>query len=155
MSFLLVPMLLAGVLFDVAFTLAAPRWSPASAMTQPHRGHLYQVAHRSGMDAREHVAVDALGRSPPFGGLVLHWRSRARRRAQAVAAAALLAAAARLAGLVVRLRARAPVSAAGRGHAAQQPRARDQEHHDHRHAGALAADSGGGHAERQRPEERR
>ena len=54
MSFLLVPMLLAGVLFDVAFTLVR-RAAAGDPLTQPHRSHLYQVAHRSGM-AAAHVA---------------------------------------------------------------------------------------------------
>ncbi len=51
MSFLLVPCLLSGVLFDVAFTLAR-RALAGERVTKPHRGHLYQVAQRSGMDAR-------------------------------------------------------------------------------------------------------
>ncbi len=50
LSFLLVPMLLSGVLFDVAFTLARRIWS-GERITQPHRGHLYQVAQRSGVPA--------------------------------------------------------------------------------------------------------
>lgn len=48
LSFLLVPMLLAGVLYDVAVTLARRTWQ-GKPITQPHRGHLYQVAHRAGM----------------------------------------------------------------------------------------------------------
>jgi len=48
LSFLLMPMLLAGVLFDVAFTLVR-RGVQGEAITQPHRGHLYQVAQRSGV----------------------------------------------------------------------------------------------------------
>ncbi len=48
LSFLLVPMLLMGVLYDVAFTLVR-RLAQGKQITQPHRGHLYQVAHRSGM----------------------------------------------------------------------------------------------------------
>jgi UDP-GlcNAc:undecaprenyl-phosphate GlcNAc-1-phosphate transferase len=48
LSFLLVPMLLSGVLFDVAFTLVR-RALQGEAVTQPHRGHLYQVAQRSGL----------------------------------------------------------------------------------------------------------
>ena len=48
LSFLLVPMLLSGVLFDVAFTLVR-RAIQKEAITQPHRGHLYQVAQRSGL----------------------------------------------------------------------------------------------------------
>jgi UDP-GlcNAc:undecaprenyl-phosphate GlcNAc-1-phosphate transferase len=51
MSFALVPMLLSGVLFDVAFTLAR-RALAGETITRPHRGHLYQVAQRAGMDAR-------------------------------------------------------------------------------------------------------
>ena len=50
LSFLLMPMLLSGVLFDVAFTLVR-RWKDGENVTKPHRGHLYQVAHRSGMSA--------------------------------------------------------------------------------------------------------
>ncbi len=50
LSLLLVPMLLAGVLFDVAFTLAR-RTAEGRRITEAHRGHLYQVAHRCGMDA--------------------------------------------------------------------------------------------------------
>jgi len=50
LSFLLMPMLLSGVLFDVGFTLAR-RAMAGESVTQPHRGHLYQVAQRSGMSA--------------------------------------------------------------------------------------------------------
>jgi UDP-GlcNAc:undecaprenyl-phosphate/decaprenyl-phosphate GlcNAc-1-phosphate transferase len=50
LSFLLVPMLLSGVLFDVAFTLMR-RAMQGEAITRPHRGHLYQVAQRSGLSA--------------------------------------------------------------------------------------------------------
>jgi len=50
LSFLIVPMLLSGVLFDVAFTLVR-RMVAGDRLTEPHRGHLYQVAHRSGMPA--------------------------------------------------------------------------------------------------------
>lgn len=48
LSFLLVPMLLAGVLYDVAFTLVR-RLAQGKRITEAHRGHLYQVAHRSGL----------------------------------------------------------------------------------------------------------
>ena len=77
MSLLLVPMLLHGVLFDVAFTLAR-RLVNGDRITQAHRGHLYQIAHRSGIDARWiamlHWAFAGLGglvsiafvASPPF-----------------------------------------------------------------------------------------
>lgn len=51
MSFLLVPMLLSGVLYDVTFTLVR-RALAHDRLTQAHRGHLYQVAQRAGMDAR-------------------------------------------------------------------------------------------------------
>ena len=64
MSFLLVPCLLAGVLYDVAFTLVR-RALAGERVTQPHRGHLYQVAQRAGMDARwvaaTHWGFAALG----------------------------------------------------------------------------------------------
>ena len=50
LSFLIVPMLLSGVLFDVAFTLVR-RAMAGERLTEPHRGHLYQVAHQSGMSA--------------------------------------------------------------------------------------------------------
>ena len=50
LSFLLVPMLLSGVLFDVGFTLVR-RAVAGEALTEPHRGHLYQVAQRSGVPA--------------------------------------------------------------------------------------------------------
>lgn len=48
LSFLLMPMLLSGVLFDVGFTLVR-RALAGEAVTQPHRGHLYQIAQRSGV----------------------------------------------------------------------------------------------------------
>jgi UDP-GlcNAc:undecaprenyl-phosphate/decaprenyl-phosphate GlcNAc-1-phosphate transferase len=48
LSFLIVPMLLSGVLFDVAFTLVR-RIFAGERLTEPHRGHLYQVAQRSGV----------------------------------------------------------------------------------------------------------
>jgi UDP-GlcNAc:undecaprenyl-phosphate/decaprenyl-phosphate GlcNAc-1-phosphate transferase len=50
LSFLIVPMLLSGVLFDVAFTLIRRAYA-GEALTEPHRGHLYQVAQRSGVPA--------------------------------------------------------------------------------------------------------
>lgn len=67
LSFLLVPCLLSGVLFDVAFTLVR-RALAGERITQPHRGHLYQVAHRAGMDARG-VAATHWGFAA-LGGLV-------------------------------------------------------------------------------------
>jgi UDP-N-acetylmuramyl pentapeptide phosphotransferase/UDP-N-acetylglucosamine-1-phosphate transferase len=50
LSFLIVPMLLSGVLFDVAFTLAR-RMVAGERLASPHRGHLYQVAQRAGVSA--------------------------------------------------------------------------------------------------------
>lgn len=50
LSIALVPMLLFGVLFDVAFTLVR-RASAGERLTEAHRGHLYQIANRSGMPA--------------------------------------------------------------------------------------------------------
>jgi UDP-GlcNAc:undecaprenyl-phosphate GlcNAc-1-phosphate transferase len=48
LSFLLMPMLLSGVLFDVSFTLVR-RGLAGESVTKAHRGHLYQVAQRSGV----------------------------------------------------------------------------------------------------------
>ena len=45
LSFLIVPMLLSGVLFDVAFTLTR-RMLSGERITQAHRGHLYQACSR-------------------------------------------------------------------------------------------------------------
>jgi UDP-GlcNAc:undecaprenyl-phosphate GlcNAc-1-phosphate transferase len=50
LSFMLMPMLLSGVLFDVGFTLVR-RGLQGEPLTQAHRGHLYQVAQRSGVPA--------------------------------------------------------------------------------------------------------
>jgi UDP-GlcNAc:undecaprenyl-phosphate GlcNAc-1-phosphate transferase len=50
LSLLLMPMLLAGVLFDVAFTLVR-RLLNGERLTQAHRGHLYQLAQRAGTPA--------------------------------------------------------------------------------------------------------
>jgi UDP-GlcNAc:undecaprenyl-phosphate GlcNAc-1-phosphate transferase len=66
MSFLLVPMLLSGVLFDVAFTLLR-RAVAGDRLTEAHRSHLYQVAHRSGMDA--HVIAMVHWGFAALGGL--------------------------------------------------------------------------------------
>ncbi len=66
LSIALVPMLLAGVLFDVAFTLLR-RWLAGERLTEAHRGHLYQLAQRSGMPA---VAVTLVHWGfAAFGGL--------------------------------------------------------------------------------------
>jgi UDP-GlcNAc:undecaprenyl-phosphate GlcNAc-1-phosphate transferase len=51
LSFVLVPMMLAGVLYDVAFTLVR-RLLRGENVTRAHRGHLFHVAHRAGLDAR-------------------------------------------------------------------------------------------------------
>ena len=50
-----VPLMLAGILWDVLFTLAR-RAISHERLTQPHRGHLYQVAARAGV-ARAIVAL--------------------------------------------------------------------------------------------------
>ena len=50
LSILLVPMLIFGVLYDVAFTLVR-RSLARERVTQAHRSHLYQVAHRAGLPA--------------------------------------------------------------------------------------------------------
>jgi UDP-GlcNAc:undecaprenyl-phosphate GlcNAc-1-phosphate transferase len=50
LSFLLVPLLLSGVLFDVAFTLVR-RALAGDNIVRAHRGHLYQLAQRSGVPA--------------------------------------------------------------------------------------------------------
>ncbi|WP_419728397.1 glycosyl transferase [Lichenicola sp.] len=47
---LLVPLALAGILWDVVFTLAR-RAINGERITEAHRGHLYQVASRSGLSA--------------------------------------------------------------------------------------------------------
>ena len=50
LSVLLVPMLLAGILFDVLFTLGR-RALAGQRLTEAHRSHLYQVINRAGMAA--------------------------------------------------------------------------------------------------------
>ncbi len=50
LSVLLVPMTLFAILFDVAFTLLR-RLLSGEKITEAHRSHLYQVAHRCGMPA--------------------------------------------------------------------------------------------------------
>ena len=50
MSFLLVPFLLSGVLYDVTFTLIR-RLLAGENIARAHHGHLYQVIRRAGMDA--------------------------------------------------------------------------------------------------------
>jgi len=56
LSALLVPLLLSGVLYDVAFTLAR-RALAGERVTKPHRGHLYQVATRAGVPAAAVAAI--------------------------------------------------------------------------------------------------
>jgi UDP-GlcNAc:undecaprenyl-phosphate GlcNAc-1-phosphate transferase len=50
LSFLLVPLLLSGVLYDVTFTLIR-RILARENIARAHHGHLYQVVRRAGMDA--------------------------------------------------------------------------------------------------------
>ena len=49
-SLLAMPLLLAGILYDVAFTLCR-RWRAGERLMQAHRDHLYQLAFRSGIPA--------------------------------------------------------------------------------------------------------
>jgi UDP-GlcNAc:undecaprenyl-phosphate GlcNAc-1-phosphate transferase len=56
LSFLIVPLLLLGLLFDAAFTLAR-RALMGERLTQGHRTHLYQLAQRSGLGVRRVAAV--------------------------------------------------------------------------------------------------
>ena len=56
LSVLLGPMLLFGVLWDVAFTLLRRVWA-REAVWRAHRGHLYQVVNRAGLAAREVTLV--------------------------------------------------------------------------------------------------
>jgi len=53
---LVVPLALAPILLDVAFTLLR-RWRAGERITQPHRGHLYQVASRAGVPAAMVAAI--------------------------------------------------------------------------------------------------
>ena len=55
---LAMPLLLLGVLYDVGFTLCR-RWWAGARLSEAHRGHLYQVAFRSGM--------------PAYAVTLLHW----------------------------------------------------------------------------------
>ena len=56
LSVLLVPMMLAGILFDVVFTLGR-RAVVGERLTEAHRSHLYQVANRAGLTAWKVSAV--------------------------------------------------------------------------------------------------
>ena len=49
-SMLTMPLLLSGILYDVGFTLCR-RWRAGERLSEAHRGHLYQVAFRSGVPA--------------------------------------------------------------------------------------------------------
>ncbi|WP_198377499.1 glycosyltransferase family 4 protein [Neoroseomonas rubea] len=55
-SFLIVPLLLFGLLFDAAFTLAR-RALMGERVAAAHRTHLYQMAQRSGMGVRAVAAI--------------------------------------------------------------------------------------------------
>jgi UDP-GlcNAc:undecaprenyl-phosphate GlcNAc-1-phosphate transferase len=68
LSVLLVPILLAGILFDVVFTLAR-RFLAGQRVTEAHRGHLYQVVTRAGLPA-ETVALIYWGMAA-WGGLCI------------------------------------------------------------------------------------
>lgn len=56
LSFLLVPLLLFGLLFDAGITLLR-RAAMGEPLAAPHRTHLYQLAQRSGMPVRAVAAV--------------------------------------------------------------------------------------------------
>lgn len=56
LSFLVVPLLLFGLLFDAAFTLAR-RALMGERLAEGHRTHLYQLAQRSGVGVRRVAAV--------------------------------------------------------------------------------------------------
>jgi UDP-GlcNAc:undecaprenyl-phosphate GlcNAc-1-phosphate transferase len=58
-SFLIVPLLMFGLLFDAAFTLAR-RAVQGAKLSEGHRTHLYQMAQRAGMDVRA-VALTQYG----------------------------------------------------------------------------------------------
>jgi UDP-GlcNAc:undecaprenyl-phosphate GlcNAc-1-phosphate transferase len=72
LSFLLVPLLLSGVLYDVTFTLIR-RILARENIARAHRGHLYQIAQRAGVDARAvallHWAFAATGGLTAIGFL--------------------------------------------------------------------------------------
>jgi len=55
-SFLIVPLLLFGLLWDAAFTLAR-RALMREPLATPHRSHLYQVARSAGLSVRQIVAA--------------------------------------------------------------------------------------------------
>jgi UDP-GlcNAc:undecaprenyl-phosphate GlcNAc-1-phosphate transferase len=55
-SFLIVPLLLFGLLFDAAFTLARRGWM-GDRVGAGHRTHLYQMAQRAGVPVRAVAGV--------------------------------------------------------------------------------------------------
>jgi UDP-GlcNAc:undecaprenyl-phosphate/decaprenyl-phosphate GlcNAc-1-phosphate transferase len=57
-SFLLVPLLLFGLLFDTGFTLLRRAWM-GERVSAPHRTHLYQMAQRSGLPGPAVAAIHA------------------------------------------------------------------------------------------------
>jgi len=67
-SFLIVPLLLFGLLFDAAFTLVR-RALRGERVAAAHRTHLYQMAQRSGLSVRA-VAATHWGFVLFHGGLV-------------------------------------------------------------------------------------
>ncbi len=68
LSFLIVPLLIFGLLYDAAFTLAR-RALMHEPLATPHRTHLYQLAQRSGMPVRA-VALAHWGFALFHAGLV-------------------------------------------------------------------------------------
>ena len=79
LSFLIVPLLLFGLLFDAAFTLLRRGWM-GDRVGAPHRTHLYQMAQRSGLGVRRVAAVHwgfALFHAA-LAGLFLHLASWAK-----------------------------------------------------------------------------
>jgi UDP-GlcNAc:undecaprenyl-phosphate GlcNAc-1-phosphate transferase len=56
LSFVIVPLLMFGLLFDATFTLAR-RALMGARLTEGHRTHLYQLAQRSGLGVRQVAAV--------------------------------------------------------------------------------------------------
>lgn len=79
MSFLLVPFLLSGVLYDVAFTLGR-RILAGENIARAHNGHLYQVACRAGMPASQvaiiHWIFAALGGATAIAFVNMQARDR-------------------------------------------------------------------------------
>jgi UDP-GlcNAc:undecaprenyl-phosphate GlcNAc-1-phosphate transferase len=69
LSFLLVPLLLSGVLYDVTFTLIR-RSLARENIVRAHNGHLYQVARRAGLDARI-IAIAHWGFATLGGGAAI------------------------------------------------------------------------------------